>query len=41
MSNLYTLEDGVIAMSPERQFPSTPLIKLGPDFKRIQSFLGR
>ncbi|KAL5268322.1 hypothetical protein ACHWQZ_G002251 [Mnemiopsis leidyi] len=41
MSNLYNLEDGVIAMSPDRQFPSTPLIKLGPDFKRIQSFLKR
>ncbi|XP_063684329.1 UTP--glucose-1-phosphate uridylyltransferase-like isoform X2 [Bolinopsis microptera] len=41
MSNLYSLEEGVIAMSPDRMFPSTPLIKLGPDFKRIQDFLKR
>ena len=28
-------------MSPERQFPTTPLIKLGAEFKRIQHFLKR
>ena len=29
MSNLYTLKNGVITMSPDRMFQSTPLVKLG------------
>ena len=29
MSNLYTLKDGIIKMSPDRMFQSTPLVKLG------------
>ena len=29
MSNLYALKNGVITMSPDRMFQSTPLVKLG------------
>lgn len=29
MSNLYTLRNGSLVMSPQRMFPTTPLIKLG------------
>lgn len=29
MSNLYTLRNGSLIMSPQRMFPTTPLIKLG------------
>jgi hypothetical protein len=29
MSNLYTLRNGSLNMSPNRMFPTTPLVKLG------------
>lgn len=29
MSNLYTLTNGTLSMSPDRMFQTTPLIKLG------------
>ena len=29
MSNLYSLNNGTLSMSPERMFQTTPLIKLG------------
>merc|ERR1711874_362699 len=29
MSNIYTMTQGALAMSPKRMFPSTPLVKLG------------
>ena len=29
MSNLYSLQRGALSMSPQRQFDSTPLVKLG------------
>ena len=41
MSNLYTLQQGSLVMSPKRMFPATPLVKLGGDFKKVSSFLSR
>merc|ERR1719431_1600111 len=42
MSNLYSLDHGALIMSPMRMFPSTPLIKLGPNhFKKVAAFLSR
>merc|ERR1712227_665238 len=41
MSNLYTLQHGSLVMSPKRMFPATPLVKLGPDFKKVSAFLSR
>ena len=36
MSNLYTLTNGSLTMSPERMFQTTPLIKLGDEsFKKV------
>ncbi|QQP51597.1 Uncharacterized protein FKW44_013014, partial [Caligus rogercresseyi] len=35
MSNLYTMSNGSLVMSPERMFATTPLIKLGDNhFKK-------
>ena len=35
MSNLYTLSAGLLVMSPERMFQTTPLVKLGDEnFKK-------
>ena len=40
MSNLYTLTNGSLTMSPERMFQSTPLIKLGDEnFKKVPTYL--
>lgn len=37
MSNLYSLKDGSLVMSPERMFQTTPLIKLGDaHFKKVR-----
>merc|ERR1711990_321309 len=42
MSNLYTLTNGSLTMSPERMFQTTPLIKLGDEsFKKVNDFLWR
>lgn len=42
MSNLYTFKDGSLTMSPQRMFPTTPLIKLGDNhFAKVKEFLGR
>jgi len=41
MSNLYTLEQGMIEMSPYRMFPTTPLVKLGAEFKKVKDFIKR
>ncbi|VDN98389.1 unnamed protein product [Rodentolepis nana] len=41
MSNLYTLDNGRIMMSPKRSFPSVPLVKLGGEFKKVKDFLSR
>jgi len=42
MSNLYSLKNGTLEMSPLRMFPSTPLVKLGDNhFARVKEFLKR
>ncbi|XP_022909757.1 UTP--glucose-1-phosphate uridylyltransferase isoform X2 [Onthophagus taurus] len=42
MSNLYTLKNGSLMMSPQRMFPTTPLIKLGDNhFAKVREFLNR
>eukprot|EP00057_Strongylocentrotus_purpuratus_P017891 XP_011672365.1 PREDICTED: UTP--glucose-1-phosphate uridylyltransferase isoform X1 [Strongylocentrotus purpuratus] len=41
MSNLYLLKSGTLGMSPLRQFPSTPIIKLGTHFDKVRDFLKR
>lgn len=42
MSNLYSVQNGSLAMSPLRQFASTPLVKLGPNhFAKVSEFLRR
>lgn len=41
MSNLYKLKEGSLIMSPERMFLSTPLVKLGDEFKNVGDFLKR
>ncbi|CAB4070162.1 UGP2 [Lepeophtheirus salmonis] len=39
MSNLYTMSNGSLVMSPERMFATTPLIKLGDNnFKQVAEF---
>lgn len=40
MSNLYTLRNGSLVMSPQRMFPTTPLIKLGDNhFSKVIIFI--
>lgn len=42
MSNLYSLRNGSLIMSPERMFPTTPLVKLGDNhFSKVKEFLSR
>lgn len=42
MSNLYTLNYGSLVMSPQRMFPTTPLVKLGDNhFAKVREFLSR
>lgn len=42
MSNLYSLKNGSLVMSPQRMFPTTPLVKLGDNhFSKVQEFLRR
>lgn len=42
MSNLYNLKNGSLIMSPQRMFPTTPLIKLGDNhFAKVKEFTGR
>ncbi|KAL9903941.1 UTP--glucose-1-phosphate uridylyltransferase isoform X1 [Glossina fuscipes] len=42
MSNLYNLKNGSLVMSPQRMFPTTPLVKLGENhFGKVKEFLGR
>jgi len=41
-SNLYTLQNGVLKMSPERQFGTTPLVKCGAkNFSKVKEFMMR
>ena len=42
MSNLYTLTNGTLSMSPDRMFQTTPLIKLGAlHFQKVGSTILR
>ncbi|XP_058789493.1 UTP--glucose-1-phosphate uridylyltransferase isoform X3 [Phymastichus coffea] len=42
MSNLYILRNGSLSMSPQRMFPTTPLVKLGDNhFSKVKQFLNR
>ena len=42
MSNLYSLRNGSLIMSPQRMFPTTPLVKLGDNhFSKVKEFLSR
>ncbi|PWA14030.1 hypothetical protein CCH79_00015801 [Gambusia affinis] len=41
MSNLYSLEAGSLTMSPKREFPTTPHVKLGSSFTKVQEYLTR
>lgn len=42
MSNLYNMKNGSLVMSPQRMFPTTPLVKLGENhFSKVKEFLGR
>ncbi|KAL3630380.1 UTP--glucose-1-phosphate uridylyltransferase [Castilleja foliolosa] len=40
-SDLYTLSDGFVTRNPARTNPANPSIELGPEFKKVASFLGR
>uniref|UniRef100_A0A0E0N8W3 UTP--glucose-1-phosphate uridylyltransferase n=1 Tax=Oryza rufipogon TaxID=4529 RepID=A0A0E0N8W3_ORYRU len=40
-SDLYTLVDGFVTRNPARTNPSNPSIELGPEFKKVECFLGR
>ncbi|XP_046403634.1 UTP--glucose-1-phosphate uridylyltransferase isoform X1 [Ischnura elegans] len=42
MSNLYSLTNGSLVMSPQRMFPTTPLVKLGDNhFAKVKEFNNR
>lgn len=40
-SNMYTLKSGCLVMNPSRQFATTPVIKLGTEFKKVGQYLER
>lgn len=37
MSNLYSLKAGCLTMSPKREFPTTPHVKLGSSFTKVMT----
>lgn len=41
MSNLYDMMKGELTLSPRRSFPTTPLVKLGSSFDKVQEFIKR
>ncbi|XP_033836186.1 UTP--glucose-1-phosphate uridylyltransferase-like isoform X1 [Periophthalmus magnuspinnatus] len=41
MSNLYSLEAGSLTMSQRREFKTTPHVKLGSSFTKVQEYLKR
>ncbi|KAK7930654.1 hypothetical protein WMY93_007049 [Mugilogobius chulae] len=41
MSNLYSLEAGSLTMSQKREFRTTPHVKLGSSFTKVQEYLKR
>ncbi|KAI9193194.1 UTP--glucose-1-phosphate uridylyltransferase-domain-containing protein [Polychytrium aggregatum] len=40
-SDLYSLHHGELIVNPNRPFPTTPIIKLGDHFKKVQQFFSR
>jgi UTP--glucose-1-phosphate uridylyltransferase len=40
-SNMYALKSGSLIQNPDRQFASTPVIKLGGAFKKVSDYLAR
>ncbi|KAG2333767.1 hypothetical protein Bca52824_004947 [Brassica carinata] len=40
-SDLYTLVDGFVTRNKARSNPTNPAIELGPEFKKVASFLSR
>lgn len=40
-SNMFTLKSGALIMNPARQFSTTPVIKLGKEFKKVGDYLER
>ncbi|KAI9487960.1 UTP--glucose-1-phosphate uridylyltransferase family [Zychaea mexicana] len=40
-SDLYSLVHGELSMNPQRMFHTTPLVKLGDEFKKVNNFLSR
>lgn len=40
-SDLYSMQHGGLVMSPERQFATVPLIKLGDEFKKVNDYMSR
>jgi UTP--glucose-1-phosphate uridylyltransferase len=40
-SDLYSVTHGSLIMNPKRQFTSTPLIKLGDHFKKVNGYISR
>jgi len=40
-SDLYTLVDGFVTRNKARTNPSNPSIELGPEFKKVATFLSR
>ncbi|XP_065833801.1 UTP--glucose-1-phosphate uridylyltransferase-like [Oscarella lobularis] len=41
MSDLYDMTHGCLHMSSRRNFPTTPLVKLGSHFRKVKDFLDR
>uniref|UniRef100_A0A914E2U7 UTP--glucose-1-phosphate uridylyltransferase n=1 Tax=Acrobeloides nanus TaxID=290746 RepID=A0A914E2U7_9BILA len=41
MSNLYDIDNGILSLSSLRSFPTTPLIKLGSSFDKVNEFMKR
>ncbi|XP_034043641.1 UTP--glucose-1-phosphate uridylyltransferase-like isoform X2 [Thalassophryne amazonica] len=41
MSNLYSMDAGSLTMSTKREFPTTPHVKLGSSFTKVQDYLTR
>jgi UTP--glucose-1-phosphate uridylyltransferase len=41
ISDLYSIQNGQLVMSPKRIFPTNPVVKLGDHFKKVQHFLSR
>uniref|UniRef100_A0A7S1XC97 UTP--glucose-1-phosphate uridylyltransferase n=1 Tax=Compsopogon caeruleus TaxID=31354 RepID=A0A7S1XC97_9RHOD len=40
-SNLYNMKSGTLVTNPMRMFSSVPVIKLGPEFKKVSAYLSR